>query len=82
MSGTAHLHVYDQPVRYARAVSIQEDLVARRLADEIPDTFLLLEHHPVITLGRRGRREHLLISEEQLKVHDIDLEPSARGDQG
>lgn len=70
---------FPEPVPYAEAVRIQEALVARRIRDEIPDTLLLLEHPPVITLGRRGRREHLLATEEQLRRHGVELHESARG---
>lgn len=39
-------------VDYARALSLQEALVAARIRDEIGDTLLLLEHPHVFTLGR------------------------------
>lgn len=39
-------------IDYAEALALQEDLVARRARDEIPDTLLLLEHPAVFTLGR------------------------------
>jgi lipoate-protein ligase B len=35
-------------------------LVAQRKADEIDDQLLLLEHAPVITLGRTADPKHLL----------------------
>lgn len=50
------LYLHD-PVRYADGVRFQEALVAARQADQIPDTVLFLQHHPVITLGRRGRTQ-------------------------
>ena len=38
---------------YAQALALQDDLVARKLADPAaPDTLLLLEHDPVYTIGR------------------------------
>ncbi len=70
---------FEQPVPYAKAVSMQEKLVRDRIADQIPDTLLLLQHPPTITLGRRGRQEHLLTPLEQLQAHGIALETSARG---
>lgn len=42
---------------YAETLALQEDLVARRARGEIEDTLLLVEHPPVVTLGRRARRE-------------------------
>ncbi len=69
----------DDPVRYADGVRFQEALVAARQADRIPDTVLFLQHHPVITLGRRGRTQHLLARPEMLARQGIDLVTSSRG---
>jgi lipoyl(octanoyl) transferase len=44
-------------VPYEEALAEQQRLHALRVADEIPDTVLLLEHPPVYTAGRRTRRE-------------------------
>lgn len=53
---------------YAEAWKIQEELVRRRRADEIPDTLLLLEHPPVYTLGRAARdASNLGAGEEYLR---------------
>ncbi|WFB34752.1 lipoyl(octanoyl) transferase LipB [Kiritimatiellota bacterium B12222] len=71
--------IFDKPLPYPEAVSLQEELVKARLADEIPDTFLLLQHPPVITLGRRGRRSFLLASEEALAQEGISVFTSSRG---
>ena len=43
------------------------------------DTVLLLEHPPVFTLGRRGGRESLLVSEETLARHGIPIVQVERG---
>ncbi len=43
---------YPEKIRYEDARSLQHHLVERRLAGEIPDTILFLEHVPVITRGR------------------------------
>ena len=46
-------HLYDLGiVPYARALALQRVLHAQRVAGAIPDTLLLLEHPPVITLGK------------------------------
>ena len=62
---------------YAEALAIQEALRARRQADEIPDTQLLLEHSPVYTKGRRTLPADLPMGEEWyltqgIEVHDVD----------
>lgn len=43
-------------IAYAPALRMQEEAVAARAADEIPDTLFLLEHEPVYTIGRK--RDH------------------------
>jgi lipoate-protein ligase B len=45
-------------VEYGEAWQLQKELVARRTADLIPDTLLLLEHQHVITLGRKTTPEN------------------------
>ncbi|MDF3127830.1 lipoyl(octanoyl) transferase LipB [Kiritimatiellaeota bacterium B1221] len=71
--------IFEEPLPYPEAVSLQEQLVAARLADEIPDTFLLLQHPPVITLGRRGRKNFLLADENTLRKQGIEVQVSTRG---
>lgn len=70
---------FPQPVPYADGVRLQEQLHAQRLADEIPDTVLFLEHAPVITLGRRGRDNFLLVSEADLARRGIEVARASRG---
>lgn len=70
---------FPEPLPYPEAVSLQENLVKARIADAIPDTFLLLQHPPVITLGRRGRRDFLLADPSMLQDAGIALEVSSRG---
>ena len=66
-------------VPYNEAVKIQERLQQRRQAGEIPDVLLLLEHPPVITLGRTSHEEHLLVDREALRVRGYEVYDSARG---
>ncbi len=47
-------------VDYATALAWQQTLVAQRIAAEIPDALVLLEHPPVFTLGRGGDERYLL----------------------
>ena len=71
--------MFTKPVPYADAARLQETLVAARAADRLPDTFLLLEHTPVITRGIRAKQEHLLLSAAELSRRGIDLADSPRG---
>ncbi|HEY8713818.1 MAG TPA: hypothetical protein VIM00_00475, partial [Candidatus Acidoferrum sp.] len=50
-------------IGYAEALELQKRLVAARKAGAVEDVLLLCEHPHVITLGRNGKREHLLASE-------------------
>jgi lipoyl(octanoyl) transferase len=56
----------------------------RRLHDAVregrePDTWIVVEHHPVVTLGRQAKRENLLLSPEALEARGIDLVEIERG---
>ncbi len=66
-------------VAYADAVRLQDELVEQRRADEIGDTLLLLEHPPVITLGRRATLDDVFLSAGALKQRGIALERATRG---
>jgi lipoyl(octanoyl) transferase len=66
-------------VRYAEALELQERLVRRRQAGEIGDTLLLLEHHPVFTLGRNARAQNVLFPVEQLRERGFDVHEAGRG---
>jgi lipoyl(octanoyl) transferase len=66
-------------VRYDLANGAMHRLAERRLAGEIPDTVILLEHPPVFTAGRRARPEHLVWSEEEARSHGADVRRIDRG---
>jgi lipoyl(octanoyl) transferase len=66
-------------IAYQEAMRLQDSLVEARLRDEIPDTLLLLEHPPVITLGRRGAPSDIYVSEEILRNRGISVEQTTRG---
>ena len=50
-------------VSYADGLAIQQRVIAARKAGEIGDTLLMLEHPPVLTLGRNAKRENVLASD-------------------
>ena len=66
---------------YEAALALQADLVAARKADTIPDTLMLLQHPPVITLGVKVRqsRDHVLATDQDLEARGIALFESGRG---
>lgn len=66
-------------VPYREAWELQRRLVARRAAGAIPDTLLLLSHPPVITLGRGGRREHLVAAPAALAARGVEVLETDRG---
>ncbi|HID94690.1 MAG TPA: lipoyl(octanoyl) transferase LipB [Candidatus Latescibacteria bacterium] len=66
-------------VDYQEAYSLQQQLLARRLRDEMGDTILLLEHNPVITLGRRAKRDNILVSPAILRSRGIKVLEVDRG---
>lgn len=66
-------------VPYGDGLQLQNDLVVRRRAGDIPDTLLLLEHPHVITLGTSAHRENILIDEQQGALLGIEIFDSGRG---
>ena len=66
-------------VPYKKALEYQENLLARRIAEEIPDSLILLEHPPTITTGRKGNTGNLLVRKEYLEKHGISFIHASRG---
>ena len=66
-------------VEYGVALELQRSLVGLRKAGKIADTLLLLEHPPVITLGRNADRSNVLASEEALRERGVALFECDRG---
>jgi lipoyl(octanoyl) transferase len=58
---------------------MQEEMVARRRAGEIPDQLILLEHPHVVTLGTSSREEHVLLSPDEMEARGIELFQVGRG---
>ncbi len=66
-------------VPYREACEAMGRLVAARRQGRAPDCLLLLEHPPVITLGRSARAEHVRISPAERLARGIELHESDRG---
>ena len=68
-------------VDYQAALALQQELVEERRAGCIPDTLLLLEHPPVITLGvrTRGRPTNIVASASQLEAEGVAVVETGRG---
>src|SRR5690349_12031274 len=66
-------------IGYAEAYALQKRIVAARKADAIEDVVLLCEHPHVITQGRTGKREHLLVGERVLRQKGVEFYETSRG---
>lgn len=64
---------------YQEALDLQFKLLEKRQKGEINDTILIVEHPPVITLGRNAKRENVLFSDQYLKEHNVDIVEINRG---
>src|SRR5262249_7776569 len=65
--------------RYEPVHALQKRLLEARLAGLGSDVVLLVEHDPVITLGRGAERAHVLFSAEALAARGVDLAETGRG---
>ncbi|WP_116244428.1 lipoyl(octanoyl) transferase LipB [Nocardiopsis sp. FIRDI 009] len=72
MSDLVYAWMGDSPVPYHQGWDLQKRLHERRVADEVADTVLLLEHEPVYTAGKRTGRWDRPTSDPGAPVVDID----------
>ena len=68
-------------VPYQDALALQRSLVEERRADRIPDTLLLLQHPPVITVGVKGDggRSNVVADPRRLGRLGIEVSETGRG---
>jgi lipoyl(octanoyl) transferase len=66
-------------VPYGPTHALQQSLVDARVRGDIGDTLLLLEHEPVITLGRGADGAHVLANEERRRALGVDFHETGRG---
>src|SRR5579862_9299101 len=73
------LYLYLGCVEYDLALQIQSEMAALRLAGRVDNVLLLLEHPPVLTLGRNANRSNVLASDELLASRGVTLHEINRG---
>ena len=66
-------------LNYSEGLRLQQKLVDLRKANEIGDVLLLLEHSPVITLGRNAKAANVLASTEALAARGVEVFDCDRG---
>jgi len=66
-------------IKYKDAWDLQLRLHAERVADARPDTVLFCEHDPVITMGKSGKGNNLLVSLPELERRGVDYFEVERG---
>ena len=64
---------------YADGLALQQQLIVARKAGRIGDTLVLLEHPPVLTLGRNATRANIVASDELLAQKGVELHTVNRG---
>ncbi len=66
-------------IDYSTGLRLQQQLVALRKEEKIGDVLLLLEHNPVITLGRNAKATNVIASPELLAQRGVELFECDRG---
>lgn len=66
-------------VAYDEACRLQERVAAARAAGSLPDTLLLVQHPPVITVGRGGGEEDILVPASTLRQAGVQVFSTDRG---
>ena len=71
-------------ISYEDGLVLQAKLVEERRAGQIPDTLLLLQHPPVITLGVKTRRgpNHIVATDEALATEGVTVHGGVAGRAG
>ncbi len=72
-------HIVDMgQLEYGSALDLQQQLMSQAMAGN-DHYILLLEHKPVITLGKRTKKEHILLPNDKLKQNGISVYSVNRG---
>jgi lipoyl(octanoyl) transferase len=75
-----HLHLLQLGrIPYVEGLRVQAEIVAARKSGVIGDTLLLMEHPPVLTLGRNATQANILASDELLARKGVEVVETNRG---
>ena len=66
-------------IDYGQALAIQEKLFSLRQQEMIGDCLLLLEHDPVLTIGRSGKENNIIVPNEFLESKGVSVYEVSRG---
>jgi len=72
-------YLYLGRIGYAEALRLQQEMVELRHQGRIENMLLLLEHPPVLTLGRNARRANILATDEMLARKGVSIHEINRG---
>jgi lipoyl(octanoyl) transferase len=72
-------YLYLGRVGYDEGLRLQAEMAGLRLTGRVENVLLLLEHPPVLTLGRNAKRAHVLASDEMLARRGVALHEINRG---
>ena len=64
---------------YAEAWQLQKSILDTKNRFSFPDVILMVEHPPVVTMGRGGKQDNLLVSPDELRRNKIDFYRVERG---
>ncbi|AQQ69978.1 Octanoyltransferase [Limihaloglobus sulfuriphilus] len=78
--GSSVLSIRDLGITdYGKALELQKTMLSRRILGEIPNTVMITEHNPVITLGARESENKLVAAPERIEEAGISIYPVRRG---
>jgi lipoate-protein ligase B len=66
-------------IRYGPALDLQRAAHDERVADARGDAFFFCEHEPVITMGKSGKSQNLLVARSELERRGVDYFEVERG---
>jgi len=72
-------YLYLGRIGYAEALALQQEMVELRHQGRVENLLLLLEHPPVLTLGRNARRSNILATDEMLARKGVAIHEINRG---